>query len=388
MIALLASLKKETLLLLRDWHALLVLFIMPSLFITIMSQALQGPLGEHSNIQIKGEIILQSKAETAIAFSSELREQPNLQLTLNEQAGALSIANNLFSILILPAFDDALNGINNKKTGVNIAFAPEVQLRDRLLIKSAVQASFAHFNTIIIANDLGYDKAYAEEELLKQAFIFAEGQTPEQRPNAVQQSVPAWLIFAMFFISIPISTTVIQERQQRTLMRLRTLGLSLSILYTAKLAPYFIVNILQLIIMLFIGSVLLPLTGSEGLSLDVNLVALLLISMCVSICALGLASLIASIARTVEQATAASGTANILFAALGGIMIPVFIMPQGMQTLSQLSPMAWALNGFLEVLIRDGNVSSILVPSGKLMLLGIILWQVSIYVLSRDSNHE
>lgn len=388
MIALLASLKKETLLLLRDWHALLVLFIMPSLFITIMSQALQGPLGEHSNVQLKGEIILQSKAGSAVAFAAELRQQPNLSLTLSEQVGALNIANNLFNIVILPKFDDALNRTNNEAVGVHIAFAPAVQLRDRLLIKSAVQAVFAHFNTVIIANELGYDKTYAEEEFLKQDFIFAEGQTLEQRPNAVQQSVPAWLIFAMFFISIPISTTVIQERQQRTLMRLRTLGLPLSILYTAKLAPYFIVNILQFIIMLFIGSVLLPLTGSKGLSLDVNLVALLLISMCVSICALGLASLIASIARTVEQATAASGTANILFAALGGIMIPVFIMPQGMQTLSQLSPMAWALDGFLEVLIRAGNVQSILAPAGKLVLLGIILWQASIYILSRDSNHD
>ncbi len=388
MIALLASLKKETLLLLRDWHALLVLFVMPSLFITIMSQALQGPLGEHSDIKLEGEVIVATSALSGLAFAQELLKQPQLALTQNQTAHNLSTAGFIFRITLLPTFEDALNGVNNERIGVHIDFAPALQLRDRFLIKAAVQSAFAHFNTVSLAEDLGYDEAYAEEEFLKSDFIFAEGQTLNKRPNAVQQSVPAWLIFAMFFISIPISTTVIQERQQRTLMRLRTLGLPLHTLYLAKLAPYFIVNLLQLFLMLFIGAVLIPLVGSEGLSLQVDLLALVAISMCVSIAALGLASLIASIARTVEQATAASGTANILFAALGGVMIPVFIMPEGMQTLSQISPMAWALDGFLEILIRDGHITDILAPCSKLIITGLALWQVSIFILKRASNND
>src|SRR5690625_2458371 len=80
--------------------------------------------------------------------------------------------------------------------------------------------------------------------------------------------------------------------------------------------------------------------GGQGLALaGVNLAALLAIGASTSLAALALASLIATVARSVEQATVASGALNIVFAALGGIMIPTFVMPPVLQTLAQISPM-------------------------------------------------
>src|SRR3546814_14054965 len=45
-------------------------------------------------------------------------------------------------------------------------------------------------------------------------------------PNAVQQNVPGWLIFAMFFAVIPLATSFVIERSQGSLLRLRVLGVS------------------------------------------------------------------------------------------------------------------------------------------------------------------
>src|SRR5690625_5422942 len=90
----------------------------------------------------------------------------------------------------------------------------------------------------------------------------------------------------MFFIAIPISTTVIQERQQRNLMRLRTFGMPIWVLYSAKLFPYFVVNLVQLLAMLAIGIFLLPLLGGQGLYLaGVNLAAMLAIGVSTSLAA-------------------------------------------------------------------------------------------------------
>lgn len=388
MTRLLASLHKESLLLLRDWHALLVLFAMPSLFVLIMSLALQGRFAEHGGTQLAGWLTNASSAVAAQAFSTELKRQPALSITSTTEPIRLSTTDRLFHIQLLANFEAALSGTDDQHTGVSIHFAPELGLRDRSLISAAVQQAFARFNTQLIAEDMGFDDDYARTELLKEDFIQSAEEPLAARPNSVQQSVPAWLIFAMFFIAIPISTTLIQERQQKTLMRLQTFGVSLSLIYVSKLLPYFVINQLQLLVMLALGSLLLPLLGAQALSLDVSLGALMLMSTSVSIAALGFAALIAALARSIEQATVISGTANILFAALGGIMVPRFIMPPVMQKLSLLSPMAWAQEGFLTILIRGGSYSAVALNSAVLLAMGGVLGALALFVSHRRKNHD
>lgn len=382
MIALWASIYKEWRLLLRDWHALLVLFLMPALFIVIMSLALAERIGGEAHFQLKGYVQGETNSAEAQDLLGELQQTDLLQLTAGSDNAPLRLGEQAFAIRLLPNFEQALN--TSGATGIEVTFAPELGARERELILAATRQAFARFYTRRIAADLGYDDDYAREELLRENFVVSTHQAQTSAPNAVQQNVPGWLIFAMFFIAIPLSTTVIQERSERTLMRLQTLGASLKVIYAAKLAPYFVVNMLQLVLMLALGALLLPLLGAEGLSLAVNIPALMLIGVCTSLAALALASLVASAARTVEQATVASGGLNILLAALGGIMIPAFVMPPTLQTLTQLSPMNWALSGFLEILVRDGTSADVAPHCAALLLLAAVLWGLAGLLLKKE----
>lgn len=379
-----ASLVKDWRLLIRDWHAVLVLFAMPSAFVLIMSMALQNNFAGHQGLQLQGHVSQQDHSALAQSYLRELQQHDALSLSVQESSVDARGEDKDFVVRILPSFAQAYDGTSASSTGVEIEFAPTVGMRERLLIQAAAQEAFARFNTNLLANELGFDREYAEQELLKVDFIRATGESP-LRPNSVQQNVPAWLIFAMFFIAIPISTTFIQERQQKTLVRLRTLGLPLSLLFAGKLLPYLAINLFQLALMLAIGAWLIPLLGGQALSLDVSLAGLLGIGLCVSFAALGYASLVASVARTVEQATVISGASNILFAALGGIMIPTFVMPPAMQQLSQVSPMAWGLNGFLEILVRGGNLSSVVLPCAVLTTFGLLCFLLSVFVIRAES---
>lgn len=382
-----ASLRKETLLLMRDWHALLVLFAMPSLFVLIMSLALEERL-DNGGIQLPGYLVVDTAADNIEPFLAELRATPHLVLTPAPSGQTLRTDGALYELRLPNDFDRALAG-QREGAGIYLRFAPELARRDRLLIEAAVQDALARHNTVEIARELGYDREYAETELLRQGFIAVVEDGQAHTPSAVQQSVSAWLIFAMFFIAIPISTTVIQERQQRTLMRLRTFGMPIWVLYSAKLFPYLVVNLVQLLAMLGIGIVVLPLLGGQGLSLaGVNPAALLAIGASTSLAALALASLIATLARSVEQATVASGALNIVFAALGGIMIPTFVMPPTLQALAQISPMAWALDGFLDVLVRGANIGDIVGSCALLLGSATILWLASAGILKRGSGHD
>ena len=67
-------------------------------------------------------------------------------------------------------------------------------------------------------------------------------------------------------------------------------------------------------------------------------------------------------------------------AALGGTMVPRFVMPQFMQTLSLITPHAWALTAYQDILVRGYGVMQILPEFGALMafaaaFFGIALWR-------------
>jgi ABC-2 type transport system permease protein len=56
----------------------------------------------------------------------------------------------------------------------------------------------------------------------------------------------------------------------------------------------------------------------------------------------------------------------VIAAALGGVMVPVYAMPTFMQTISVISPLAWGLNGTLDVFVRGGGVIDVLPEAASL----------------------
>ena len=171
-------------------------------------------------------------------------------------------------------------------------------------------------------------------------------------PTSVQQSVPAWSLFAMFFIVIPLSVTFIKERQLGALTRLKTTPVPPLVVMAGKAIPYFIINQLQIALMLAVGFCSAA-PWRRGASAGNSPVGIALLTVSASLAAVGFGLMTAMFCKTTEQSTTFGGTSVIVFAALGGIMVPKFLMPQFMQSLSIISPLSWGLDGFLD--IREGR---------------------------------
>lgn len=183
-------------------------------------------------------------------------------------------------------------------------------------------------------------------------------------PTSTQQNVPAYSLLAIFMLVVPLSTTFIKERDQGTLHRLRTMPVRTSTLIAAKIVPYFVINLLQMAFCVAIGRWLIPFLGGEALTLTGAMIGpIVLLSAAASLAAIGFALLIAMLARTPEQATAFGAAAVLLMAALGGIMVPKLLMPAGLQQVALASPMGWALDGFLDIFLRDAGLSDVLLPA-------------------------
>jgi len=138
--------------------------------------------------------------------------------------------------------------------------------------------------------------------------------------------------------------------------------------------------------MVAVGMFLVPLFDTPALEINSSISALVLLSFSLSISAIGLASLIAVSANSTEQATTIGGISNILLGAIGGVMVPKFIMPQSMQTLANISPMSWGLDGFLDIFLKGGGVLEVLNESFMLMLFGTLLLGFSMIILQKRIN--
>lgn len=180
-----------------------------------------------------------------------------------------------------------------------------------------------------------------------------------KRPTAAQQNVPAWALFGMFFIVVPLSGSLIRERQTGTFLRLMTMPVSPLALLAGKVCAYVLVCLAQFVLMLAAGALLLPLLGTSGLDLGAGRATVAAIALAAALAATGYGIMVGALAKSYEQASMFGAVSIVIAAALGGIMIPVYVMPRHMQEVSVLSPLAWGLNAFQDVFVRGGSLRTV-----------------------------
>lgn len=190
----------------------------------------------------------------------------------------------------------------------------------------------------------------------------------EELPNTVQHNVPAWTIFAMFFIVIPMTQSLIKEREEGSLFRLLTMPVNYMTLLMAKVAVFMVVCYLQTVFMLLTGILLIPLFGLPMLDLGSDLFALVIMTLIVALAAVGYGLMVGTIARTHQQAAAFGSISVIIFAAMGGIWVPIYLMPDFMRTVSLVSPLNWGITGYYDIFLRGGDLRQILPEATKLLL--------------------
>ena len=186
--------------------------------------------------------------------------------------------------------------------------------------------------------------------------------------NPVQQNVPAWALFGMFFTGIPLAGVILQERKSGIWIRLASLPISHLVLFMGKVVAFVGVCLCQFFLVALIGTFLFPYIGLPAFSVALNPGAVLLIVFFSSLASCGFGVFLGMACSTYEQASTLGYTAVVASAALGGVMVPVYAMPQVMQQVAVLSPLNWGLTAFLDILVRGSSVSVIWDDLGRLIL--------------------
>ncbi|GAA5170652.1 ABC transporter permease [Viridibacterium curvum] len=386
---LLALVRKELLALGRDMHALVSLFLMPVLFIIIMSLALKDVYSPKIG-NLPYAIDQQDQGELGSAFTqrwTKVRGTPQASPATRDAAiEQLRQGKLRYLIVIERGFSEDLASPQTPKA-----------VRARVIADPALEYSIFRGTEAELAAMVGELRAEALQERFTgisreggqsiRLLVAAERLAFGGRPTAVQQNVPAWLVFGMFFVLSAIASLLVQEHDNGTLSRLISLGVSPLTQLAAKGLPYLGVNALQAALMLAVGVWAMPLFGSDGLSLaGINWLALIVMITAISLAAIGMALALASLMKTHAQASTIGPVVNVLLAAIGGVMVPRFIMPPFMQDIAALSPMNWALEGLLAVILRHASVAEIGGDILRLALFGVVMLALATFLFSRRTR--
>lgn len=411
------TIKKEITLITRDTGGLVILFLMPLLLILIVTFVQDGTYRNFSKEKIaillidndKDEISqkikehLDSSALFNIVsgkegkpFTEEMARRLVLQgkyvmaIVVPEKLSSdtkLRVNQNVSRMVSLFSGMSAEDTTDNKQTqakNIRLYFDPTLQASFKETVKGAIRNMMAEVETHYIYHSL---EEYMEAEdsigIDQQSIVFEEispKSTDEKIiPNSVQHNVPAWALFAIFFIVIPLSTNIIKEKTQGTGLRVFTSPQPYSLFLTGKIMVYIVVSLIQFVLMLLVGLYIFPLMGLPSLVVTGKITLLAVMAASSGLSAIALGVLLGTLAKTQEQAAPLGATITVILAAIGGVWIPVFAMPHTMQTIAKISPMNWGLQGFYDILLRDGSCSAIAPEIGLLLAFSAICFCISIY---------
>jgi len=178
-------------------------------------------------------------------------------------------------------------------------------------------------------------------------------------PNATQHNVPAWTIFAMFFIIMSLGGSVVREKVSGSFIRLKTLPTNFLVALLSKQITYLCVTMLQAAVIFSIGIWLFPFINLPPLNLPADLLATVITTLICGWCAVSYAICIGTFAETQEQSNGLGAVSIVILAAVGGLMVPSFAMQGGFKTAANLSPMHWCLEAYYSLFLEGGTLKDV-----------------------------
>jgi ABC-2 type transport system permease protein len=204
-------------------------------------------------------------------------------------------------------------------------------------------------------------------------------------PNATQHNIPAWTIFAMFFVVISLGGSVVREKLSGSFTRLKTLPTNYLIALVSKQLTYIAVTFLQAVVIFSIGILVFPSLGLPRLNLPDDIGGLILVTLICGWCAASYAICVGVFARTQEQANGFGAVSIVLLAAIGGILVPSFAMPASFNLIMQLSPLHWCLEAYYGLFLEGGNLNDILINILPLLIITLAIQMVTLFALKRKN---
>jgi len=385
---------KDLKILFTDIGGMATLFLMPIMFIIVMSTALQGLFDSGTDTQPRRLPVVNLDrggyaAEVIAALDGiagiEVETTWNDETLTRERAEALVADGERSVAVVFPAdfsaqIEARSNGDDATATvelitdpAASVQFIAPIQ---GMVFGAAERVAETQVAQARVAESLANAFAQLPPEMQPapgQIAIEMEGTSVvalkqvapaemniEVFPDTYQQNVPGYTVFGVFFIVGTMASSILQEKREGTFRRLLVAPLPKPVLLAGKILPYYLVNLIQVAIMFGVAHLLFGMAFGDP-------VALAAVSLALAAATTGLGIMVAALGKTDTQVGGITSLLTLTMSAVGGCLMPTSIMPGFLQTLSRFTPHAWAMQGFQDVLVRGYSLAGILPEAGALL---------------------
>ncbi len=207
-----------------------------------------------------------------------------------------------------------------------------------------------------------------------------EGEEEEDGPSIISYYAAGIGVMFLLFSMAGAGGSLLENQEQGTLERLLSSNVGMGRLLTCNWFFFAVVGFLQLLVMFVFAALVFGL----DLFTPRHLTGFVLMTAVTAAAAAAFGIALATVCRSRAQLGALSTILILVMSALGGSMVPRFIMPDFMETTSLFTFNGWALDGYLKVFWYDdpqatfgGFLVSLLPQLAVLAAMAVVLFLVA-----------
>ena len=396
--------------LLRDRGALLLAFVLPGLVYAIFAAIFSSASG--GNLDIRVAMANISPTEDAASFTRHMQDDPDLTVIYDEAWGAAQISQHVregtadvglvirgdlsdsasLPLLLItePSREIAASVLNGQIRAKLARHLPHIMLKEQA---DNVQRAIGHYapEQIIalnaaqkqMAEDGKVASANADIESLietRSALESLNGEganRPILKDASIAYYVGAVAILFLLFSAMQGAAISLEERGSGITQRLLMGPRGAFAMLIGKFTFLVVQGTVQAFVILGVAALIFNVTVLPYLP------ALLLISLACACISASLGLLLASLSQSAVQMHTISTFAVLLLSAIGGSMVPRFMMPSWLQEAGSLTPNALAIEGYYAVLARGNSALEIITPVCSLLAMSAICLLLAAYISHR-----
>ncbi len=185
-----------------------------------------------------------------------------------------------------------------------------------------------------------------------------------------QVLVPSYTVMFAFALTLVVGWLFVSERRRGTLKRLMTTPVTRTELLLGKLLPCLGLAVAQGLVLLLAGRLAFGMRwGPASWGTGQQVLALLPVVLTTALAAMGMALLVAALARTEMQVAIYGSVLVLILGLMSGCVFPRELMPERAQQVTLVTPHAWALDAYRQLLL-SARPNLVIVGRSCLVLAG------------------
>jgi ABC-2 type transport system permease protein len=389
--------KKDLTLFFHDQRSVILTFLLPVILITLFAFA-YGSIGAYNGRSEPVELLVTDLDKTISSkeIIQKIDSLDDIIIIISDSVRSKELVikgKYACALIIYKGFQDSLEAGN--ATPIELVYDRSREMEIGILQQNLISIFISSTSEIIIKKNIEkyLKELFPDDENAISDDIFGTVIKNDRNKHTIKwtplvgikndtrlgliQAVAGTAIFMLLFSVAGVGTSILEEKENGTINRLLYSPLKASTILYSKMLFAFLISILQLTAMFLFAWLIL------NMDMRVNIPGLILMITATSFAVSSLGIFLAAISKTRRQAQNLSTIIILVMSAIGGSMIPLFIMPPILQKIALLSVNYWGIQGFYDLFWRVLPLEDIFSKILILISIGIVMTLSSIRLFKK-----